>query len=621
MRRRALTVAVLGVVLLAAPAHAYAEGISLSPAGDSKFPRRTFVITLPENARLTPEQVRVTENGAAVHDLSTQPAGAAKRAKLGVVLAIDASNSMQGEAFAGALEAARAFARERDPRQPLALVTFGSEPRVLLPFTTIAGEIDRKLENPGTPEGGTRMYDAALQSIQLIRRAGLEGGFVVVLSDGSDHGSTATSESIVAAARAAHVRLYTVGLESPVFDPAALSELAEGGGGSYSQATSAGELQEIYRALGAQLSNAHVLTYHSLAAPGARVRVRAVVAGQGTATSTYKSPKLQVSAPPADDTSGGGGLDSPGVTAIVIFLVAALLALAISLVRRTRRPRKPRERVSEFVGPADEEGVITLTGRIAAGAERSISNAGLWQGLGTALDIGGIEYTAGQVVLASAIAAMSLALLLGTVAGPVALIPLVIVPLGVWVFIRTRMARERRKFGDQLADHLSVVGGSLRVGHGLAGALAAALGESPEPSRREFARAVTDERLGMPLEDALERVSERMQNREVEHISLLAKLQREAGADAAEMVDQVVATVRERQELRRMVRTLTAQGRFSQVILTLLPITSLLLLTIIYNDYVQPLYDTTAGHIVLAVSALLLASGALVIRKILAFKV
>ena len=159
------------------------------------------------------------------------------------------------------------------------------------------------------------------------------------------------------------------------------------------------------------------------------------------------------------------------------------------------------------------------------------------------------------------------------------------------------------------------------MGHGLAGALAAALTESPEPSRREFARAVTDERLGMPLEDALERVAERMQNREVEHISLLAKLQREAGADTAEMVDQVVATVRERQDLRRLVRTLTAQGRFSQVILTLLPITSLLLLTIIYNDYVQPLYDTTAGHIVLVVSALLLLAGALVIRRILAFKV
>jgi len=167
----------------------------------------------------------------------------------------------------------------------------------------------------------------------------------------------------------------------------------------------------------------------------------------------------------------------------------------------------------------------------------------------------------------------------------------------------------------------AVVGGSLRVGHSLTGALNSALDEAPDPARREFARAVADERLGMPLEEALELVSERMDNREVEHISLLAKLQREAGADAGEMVDQVVSTVRERQELRRMVRTLTAQGRFSQMVLTLMPIGSLLFLTVAYNDYVYPLYHTTPGHLVLGLAAVLLLCGALAIRKIVTFKV
>jgi tight adherence protein B len=224
-------------------------------------------------------------------------------------------------------------------------------------------------------------------------------------------------------------------------------------------------------------------------------------------------------------------------------------------------------------------------------------------------------------VLGSAVAAVSLALLLGTLAGPIGLLPLVLVPLGVWLFIGQRMRRERRLFGDQLADHLAVVGGSLRVGHSLTGALTSALDEAPDPARREFARAVADERLGMPLEEALEDVAERMDNREVEHISLLAKLQREAGADAGEMVDQVVTTVRERQELRRMVRTLTAQGRFSQLVLTLLPIGSLSFLTFAYNDYVQPLYTTTPGNIVLGVAAVLLFLGALAIRKIVTFKV
>ena len=166
-----------------------------------------------------------------------------------------------------------------------------------------------------------------------------------------------------------------------------------------------------------------------------------------------------------------------------------------------------------------------------------------------------------------------------------------------------------------------MVGGSLRVGHSLPAALAAALEDAPDPARREFGRAVTDERLGRPLEDALEQLCDRMDNREVEHVSLLARLQREAGADAAEMIDQVVATVRERQELRRTVRTLTAQGRLAQAILSALPPAALLLMTVTNPPYVEPLFHTSIGHIVLGASAALVVAGSLVIRRIVTIKV
>jgi tight adherence protein B len=609
------------VSLLTFAGQALAE-ISVSATGNAKFPRRSYVVTLPESTRLLPEQVRLTENGLSVDGLRTMPVGAARRAKLGVVLTIDASGSMRGEAFAGALEAARAFARERNPRQPLALVTFGTETNVLQPFTTLDGEIQGALDEPGSPSGGTHMYDAALRSVGLIRSSGLQGGFLLVLSDGTDHGSSTTSEQVVAAARAAHVRVYGVALESSAFDREALSSLAEATGGRYSQATAAAELQEIYRELGAELSNSHVVTYRSLASPGRRVKVRLAVAGLGIATASYTSPGLNLHTPPAPSTGDGPNWSSAGARLMIVSVVVGLLALAVLLVLQSRR-KTPRDRVAEFIASPDEDSArgATLTGRIAAGAERSISNASAWEGLAESLDVGGIGYTAGQVVLGTAVAAISLSMLIGSVAGPVGLLPLVIVPFGVWLLVRHRIKRERRLFSDQLADHLAVVGGSLRVGHSLTGALTSALDEAPDPARREFARAVADEGLGMPLEEALELVSERMENREVEHISLLAKLQREAGADAAEMIDQVVATVRERQELRRIVRTLTAQGRFSQLVLTLLPIGSLLFLTVTYNDYVHPLYHTTAGHIVLGLAAVLLLCGALVIRKIVTFKV
>ena len=79
--------------------------------------------------------------------------------------------------------------------------------------------------------------------------------------------------------------------------------------------------------------------------------------------------------------------------------------------------------------------------------------------------------------------------------------------------------------------------------------------------------------------------------------------------------------MRERQELRRTVRTLTAQGRLSQWILTLLPVGSLLFLTVAYGDYVDPLYNTSTGHIVLAIACALVVAGSLVIRRIVALGV
>ena len=102
MRRAALAIVVGVVALLAFAGQAFAD-ISLSATGDAKFPRRSYVVTLPESTRLLPGQVTVTEDGLAVDGLRTTPVGATRRSRLGVVLAIDASRSMQGEAFGGQL--------------------------------------------------------------------------------------------------------------------------------------------------------------------------------------------------------------------------------------------------------------------------------------------------------------------------------------------------------------------------------------------------------------------------------------------------------------------------------------------------------------------------------------
>ena len=87
------------------------------------------------------------------------------------------------------------------------------------------------------------------------------------------------------------------------------------------------------------------------------------------------------------------------------------------------------------------------------------------------------------------------------------------------------------------------------------------------------------------------------------------------------MLDRVADTVRERFELRRLVHTLTAQGRMSRWILTSLPVFLLLVITVLNPDYIDPLYSHPAGRLVLVVAGLMVVAGSLVIRKIIDIKV
>jgi tight adherence protein B len=176
-------------------------------------------------------------------------------------------------------------------------------------------------------------------------------------------------------------------------------------------------------------------------------------------------------------------------------------------------------------------------------------------------------------------------------------------------------------FADQLPDNLQVIASAMRAGQTFVGALKAVIEDAPEPSQRELRRAVLDEQIGIPLGDALRGVTERMQSEDFHHVAVVATLQRETGGNTAEILELVADTVRERIELRRMVRGLTAQGRLSGGVLSLLPVGLLMLISLLNPAYVHPLFHSTAGLIALGVSIGLVITGGLVIRKIVEIKV
>jgi tight adherence protein B len=195
------------------------------------------------------------------------------------------------------------------------------------------------------------------------------------------------------------------------------------------------------------------------------------------------------------------------------------------------------------------------------------------------------------------------------------------VAFGVRMVLSKKLQGVRDAFAEQLPDTLQVLASALRAGHSFVGALTVVVNDAPEPTRRELQRVVADDQLGVPPEESLRSVARRMNSDDIEQVALVAELQREVGGNMAEVLDTVVETIRERADLRRLIATLTAQGRLARWVVSLLPVGVALALTVINPEYMRPLFTSTGGQIMIAICTVMIVSGSLVIKKIVNIKV
>jgi tight adherence protein B len=574
-----------------------------------------MVLSLPARQPLAAGDVSLREDGRPVSGLRVEPVSGSRRT--GTILVIDTSESMHGEAIRRAMSAARAFARRRPAGAPLGVIFFARTPRLVLPPTTDAARIDAVLAAAPALTKGTRALDAAAEGVRVLARAAVPAGSVVVLSDGADVGSATTIDALGVVSRRTRTRIFTVGLESASASAADLEAIARVGHGEYAQASRAEDLPKVFAALGDRLASEYLVRYRSTARLGANVLVEARVAGiRGRALTTYDTPALPTTyRAPAQAAPAAGGLSQSTMT-IMVAIAALLAGLAAFGLARPRR-RTVVQRVADFTGPESAPDAFVLQPVSAAPRARSPR----WKRFADQLELAQIAVAPERFAIA--VAVVSLVVLYATLAAgrPVLAVLALAVPVAARAFVRLRIARRRREFDEQLPDNLQLIASALRAGHSFAGALQQAADGATEPSRSELQRAVVDEKVGVPIDEALAAVGRRMANDEIEYVGVVARQQSESGGNSAEVLDRVVETTRERQQLRREVRTLTAQGRLGGAIVSALPVAMGVVISVMRPGYLAPLYDTAGGRLMLVLGAFMAALGWLAIRRIVDIKV
>ena len=597
--------------------------LQLTEAAGAKFPVRAFVIGLPDARRLTADDVSVSENGQSVIDLTLVPASKAAKQTFGVVLVIDASDSMAGTPIARAVAAAQAFVARRNPNQQVGIVAFNNTPHVVLPLTSSSAKIGAALAAAPTVAYGTHIYDAVAAAEAMLRHGHIGVGSIVLLSDGADTGSKVSAARIARVARTQHLRVFTVGLRSPSFQAHTLESLAAVGNGQYALAHRTADLGPLFDQLGQLLSQEYLVQYKSLAAPDVPVKVSVAVSGLGRAASAYRTPALPVSVPPPYKPSLTSRILGSWIALVLLsLLVAGVVAFIVIAILQPQRSQLPL-RMAEFVSVPGLQSRERRHGALTEDEEaEKIRRGGPLARLANVLDIARINTTAPRLVAGTIAATVVLftLLLAGTGSAWWALLAL-LVPMGVRWWVNWKLERRRKAFAEQLPDMLQIVSAALRAGQSFAGSLAVVVESAGEPMRSEMQTVVADEQLGVPLDKAMAVVVRRMASRDLEQISLVAELQREAGGNAAEVIDRVAETVRDRFELRRLINTLTIQGRMSRWIVTALPVALVVLVSLNNPHYLTPLTSHELGKVAIVFAVLLVIGGSLVIKKIVDIKV
>jgi tight adherence protein B len=625
MRRWLLGLALVCALPLSA-ALAQESALVVEHVDTSDYPTVVVSVTPPADIGGTDDIAFTLSEGDAPRDVAFELVGTED---LEVLLLIDTSGSMAGDPIGAAKEAALSFIEQMPDEVRLGVVGFGSTAEVLAPL-----DLDRSAAMAAVDSldvgGETALYDGVIMALEQF--VGDQGRrTVVLLSDGGDTVSRASLEAATGRLVASGVQLHVVELQSPESDSAALGQLGTAGRGSVVPVSDPTALAGVYQQIAAQLVHRYQLTYTSESHGTTRLDISAITGGaraQGSIHVAFPrapapTPTVEEPEPVAPEFRPGSLVEIVGlISPWALYLGAALIyvALAMGLLIALSPSEKGHRLLTSWRATrisATGRAIGDLADRTTSLVERSLQESGGGGRLNVLLEQAGVLLRPAEFIVFVAsvsIAGFLVGLVWGGVVGGLILAAAVVA--AARTVLGVLRSRRQHAFADQLDDSLQLLAGSLRAGYGILQAIDSLSKEAESPTSDEFRRVVLEARLGREFHDSLKAMAERLDSTDFKWVVDAIHINQEVGGDLSEVLDNVGETIRDRNQIRRQIKALSAEGRMSAVILLILPFAVGILISLIVPGYIQELFTHTAGIAMLILGSILMVIGGFWIKKI-----
>jgi tight adherence protein B len=624
--RRGAVAVLAAAAALAVPAAAAAE-IELRQPNVARYPE-VEVAAVTSTASQRPPVLR--ENGRRVVGLRADNLAAEKS----IVLAIDRSRSMQGQAFRDAVAAARQFLGNTSSADRVGIVSFGSRSLTEAPLSNTRIDVEAALRELSIDtREGTALYDAVAASAELLASEDREARVLVLLTDGADVSSATSLGAAVAAAKKSGVAVYAIGIEGEQFSVRPLQQVARETGGAYRAASSSGALTSAYASVAEELRRTWRLSYVTAARPGEHVTLGTFLPGGNDSDTLGVSMPGRSEGPATAPASGllpSWAYTSETGSLFVGLAVGVLLLVALAFVAAARRGSWLRSRLSAHLGEVRPGGSRTggKGDRFAAGSavmsatERTFGHLQVWRKVARMLERADVPMRTVEFIYVAVGSSFGLGLFVA-VLGRSTLEILAAFAVGgaaPFAYLTFKGGRRLKAFENQLPDLLLTIAASLKAGHSFKQGLQTVVDEGQPPASKELSRALAEARLGRPVEEALAEMSQRVGSKDLEFVITAVTIQSQVGGSLAGLFDMVAEAVRQRQQFARKIRGLTAMGRASAYVLVGLPFVTAALITLINPSFMDPLYHTGTGHMLIVLGLTMMAVGSLILKKIVSFR-